>query len=372
MGAQDLSNLMRKRLRPALSHAQRTGDYNLEDRISQLPDEILVSILSLLTYSEAAATSVLSSRWRYLWASVSRLDFDATKKLDKIGDMKSRRMERRKFVEWVHQVLQLHTCATIDEFKVCCGLDKAFQFVIDEWLKFAREKRIKRLELDLSGAGRMPVSRVLHYTFPVRISDQSRELSLKNLCTFVGFKPLKDLCLNAVDVSGEVLQYFLSYCPVLERLCVTDSECLERIGPHVFPELTKLKQLTLQLQVWRDDSLLRVTSLIKASPYLQRFVLKFMWGSPSRIRRKVRRAIRCPHQYLKEVELAGYCRRTSYLGLAVYFIDNAAALEKIIIDPRKQTYDGHPLVTCGLIGARGRIKRQLKAKVPRGVKLVIH
>ncbi|BBH09776.1 F-box/RNI-like superfamily protein [Prunus dulcis] len=51
--------------------------YNLLDRISALPDEILVSILSLLPLKEAAATSILSRRWQYVWMSTMVLNFDA-------------------------------------------------------------------------------------------------------------------------------------------------------------------------------------------------------------------------------------------------------------------------------------------------------
>ncbi|KAM1814979.1 hypothetical protein COP1_028382 [Malus domestica] len=43
----------------------RGTDYNLVDRISWLPDEVLVSILSRLPLKEAAATSILSRQWRY-------------------------------------------------------------------------------------------------------------------------------------------------------------------------------------------------------------------------------------------------------------------------------------------------------------------
>lgn len=40
-----------------------------EDRISKLPHEVVVSIvLSLLTLKEAAATRILSRRWRCVWA----------------------------------------------------------------------------------------------------------------------------------------------------------------------------------------------------------------------------------------------------------------------------------------------------------------
>ncbi|GAB2284568.1 hypothetical protein Dimus_019023 [Dionaea muscipula] len=39
----------------------------LLDRISELPDEVLFSILSRLSLQEAARTTVLSRRWRYVW-----------------------------------------------------------------------------------------------------------------------------------------------------------------------------------------------------------------------------------------------------------------------------------------------------------------
>ncbi|RXI07755.1 hypothetical protein DVH24_009786 [Malus domestica] len=48
------------------------------DRISELPHEIIVSILSLMSLKEAAATSILSRRWRYVWASTMTLVFDSS------------------------------------------------------------------------------------------------------------------------------------------------------------------------------------------------------------------------------------------------------------------------------------------------------
>ncbi|KAL9272904.1 putative F-box protein [Drosera capensis] len=44
-----------------------SNDDELPDRISELPDEVLCCILSHLSLQEAARTTILSCRWRYVW-----------------------------------------------------------------------------------------------------------------------------------------------------------------------------------------------------------------------------------------------------------------------------------------------------------------
>lgn len=83
-----------------------------------------------------------------------------------------------------------------------------------------------------------------------------------------------------------------------------------------------------------------------------------------------------PHQCLKEVKLAGYYGCDLDVRSAFYFIDNAIALEKLIIDPHNQKrifYNG-PQKHCETKrerAARERAKKQLKGKAPQRVKLVI-
>lgn len=56
------------------------------------------------------------------------------------------------------------------------------------------------------------------------------------------------------------------------------------------------------------------------------------WIEPMRSKRECRKAARCPLHHLKVLRLCGYYGRTSELELVRYFLENAIALEKIIVD----------------------------------------
>ncbi|KAK3126213.1 hypothetical protein QOZ80_7AG0553240 [Eleusine coracana subsp. coracana] len=60
----------------AAKHA-KFADAGGEDRLSALPDDVLVLILLRLYTADAARTSVLSHRWRRIWTLLPELRFDA-------------------------------------------------------------------------------------------------------------------------------------------------------------------------------------------------------------------------------------------------------------------------------------------------------
>ncbi|XP_059656668.1 putative F-box protein At3g29830 isoform X1 [Cornus florida] len=216
------------------------GGLCLEDHISGLPDVVLVSILSLLTMKEAGRTCLLSKRWRYIWTHISSLNFDASHIIDGILlGKKEVEVEKPLYLSWVNQVLKSHNASTIDEFRVQFDFDETYRFDIDNWVNFAMVKRVKRLELDLTQ--RTDYTREEEdYNFPDPngITNHLHSLSL----SFSSCDRLTNLLLTHVNVTGQVLEYFLINCPFLEKLYVKQSDVLVNLKvPHLSLKLKHLE-----------------------------------------------------------------------------------------------------------------------------------
>lgn len=88
----------------------------------------------------------------------------------------------------------------------------------------------------------------------------------------------------------------------------------------------------------------------------------------------MRQATKCAHEHLKMVEIVGYYGRTSDAELAMYFIENAVALEKIVIDPRNQILERLPAGIAQIKkeeAARRHAMKQLDSRKPPGLQLLI-
>ncbi|KAK7846548.1 f-box/lrr-repeat protein 25 [Quercus suber] len=356
-----------------------------KDQISQLPDELIVSILSFMTLKEAVRTSVLSHRWKQLWPFFTgSLDFDDPDTFWAIADRKKKmKGERRKFVKRVNHVLKLHQGSNIDQFRVCFELDNHHKHHIDGWIDSAISKGVKRLELDFTPTE--ACEKQMLYTFP-----HERFISIKSSVVGVScIKSLTSLTLIYVHVTGELLEHFLSNCPLLERLHVAYSEdlvtlkicssslrlkhlniirCWELKRIEIFaPNLESfgLVARAMEMHVNYAPRLLDVHVYVGAYDYLnyalcplssylsqlQSLTLDFyialisphslLWDK-SRRERELMKVMKYPNEHLKEVEITGFVGRAIDIELTVYLLESAIKLEKLVINPRSPALVGTP------------------------------
>ncbi|XP_074319326.1 putative FBD-associated F-box protein At1g61330 [Silene latifolia] len=194
------------------------------DLFSELPEEILVSIMSSFTIEDAARFSLVSRQCERTWRYFPVLIFKDYHSKEKFWDSWEAIVEEKAcFVRSVDRVLEKHLGTTIDEFRIIFDLELSSQSYVDKWVAVALDKQVKRLELDFQSN-----LRKMH----VRDSRSHRPLPI---CfdlppKFTGFKSLlTSLCVRYVNVTNEFVDYLPLSCPLLEILCIQGSRYLTRI-----------------------------------------------------------------------------------------------------------------------------------------------
>ncbi|KAK9707555.1 hypothetical protein RND81_07G204700 [Saponaria officinalis] len=191
----------------------------LESRIDALPEDVLISIVSHLNLKEAAKTSVISRSWRYLWTHTTGV-FDFVDSIPK---------HTQQNIDWVNQVLNVHKGSTLDEFKVSFGISAESSEVINKWIKFALQRRVKRLLLD----------------FRCTESSASAKFSVTtHVFTNCPLGSLTCLHLKNVDMTGTVVEFILLSFPLLQVLHLNSVSSLVRLkiaGPSRYLRCLKIK-----------------------------------------------------------------------------------------------------------------------------------
>ncbi|KAK7309947.1 hypothetical protein RJT34_07103 [Clitoria ternatea] len=181
------------------------------DLISDLPQSIIESILTRLPMRDAVRTSILSSKWRYKWASITQLVFD-----DKcVSFSMDRDVVERSVVKFITRVLFLHQ-GPIHKFQITNSRLQSCP-EIDQWILFLSRNDIKELVMELGEGEFFRIPSSLFNCRKLTRLDLSR-CELDPPPTFKGFMCLKTLNLHQVLISPDTVENLICSCPLLESL----------------------------------------------------------------------------------------------------------------------------------------------------------
>ncbi|OEL17609.1 hypothetical protein BAE44_0021371 [Dichanthelium oligosanthes] len=252
---EELADRPAKRARPESGCVDgvRTADRPAgdgRDRISDLPDAVLLSVLSFLPLRDAGRTAVLSSRWRGLFDQ-SLLDFNACQPFPPEGGRGS---------DWVIRaitdIFAARPRVRIRSFRFVMygrGFDGRLG-VVDGWFRSLARRGLRELDVDMFYTAPMP-------TLPKSLLVLASLETLKVFyCRFpdAGSAPvlrlpaLKKLDLSNVNVSQESLHAILSHCTSLEcvklkNITGVDKICLRSKSlARLYGDFGDLKELVVE------------------------------------------------------------------------------------------------------------------------------
>ncbi|XP_074283889.1 F-box/FBD/LRR-repeat protein At1g16930-like [Silene latifolia] len=187
------------------------------DRISELPDFIVHTILSMLDTKEAGRASVLSKRWYGAWSSIPVLDFRPQFFRNFSILLPYKTMQR--YFSQKYRIREMYLMVSMN--------DKKLESFIDKWIMIAVQNQIQKLEIEVDSEiiYRLPeilfCSKSLKYLECVQI-----ELPYYETMELVS---LEYLTLEPAALDDNMLQRIISSCPLVE-LDITCSKHLDSIS----------------------------------------------------------------------------------------------------------------------------------------------
>ncbi|KAG2656115.1 hypothetical protein PVAP13_1KG057100 [Panicum virgatum] len=182
-------------------------------QLSDLPMDILHSMVSRLPIRQAAKTSILSSHWKYVWCWRTNLEFSFKSLVYKKGSgIPLSHISEYVFIQRVDAILRQHSGVGVEKLEIeFSPLHHEHAEHIDTWVKFAIASKTKQLILDflVQRHGKEP------YTFPFQLFDATNgshlqfmklgSISLKQPANIKFFLNLKKLELVDVNITDEEL-----------------------------------------------------------------------------------------------------------------------------------------------------------------------
>ncbi|XP_059281199.1 F-box/LRR-repeat protein At3g26922-like [Lycium ferocissimum] len=220
------------------------------DRISELPDSLLLHILSLMPTDETLVTNALSKRWRYLWHSLDTFSFSTEDYCEE-------------YVSYVDYVLGHSVSSKIKTFELDSHESDAYKSDINRWLSFAVEKKVENVTLRSYSTDHVCAALPeCLYTCSSLITLVLEKFFHYDAHVPIAWKSLKSIKLEFGMLSDDHIVNLLSGCPALESMELSIFMGFNRL------EIRTSKLKILNLHTYYDDGGID-HSLEIVAPYLQ-------------------------------------------------------------------------------------------------------
>ncbi|MBA0788866.1 hypothetical protein Gotri_025508, partial [Gossypium trilobum] len=214
----------------------------VEDRISNFPDHIRCHILSFLPIHEAVRTSILSTKWRNLFASISTVDFDTYL----LRGLTDRNVDS--FKNFVDRLLKFPDQLSLDCFRlrgdeIASWNDGDHDFDVSGWICAAVCRGVKEIDLYLDNfCHTLPA--LLFTCHSLRtLTLVAKDSKIFEVPSEVCLRNLKTLCITNSVLIGDSLNRLISNCHVLEDLAF--DECSVAYAREIIIQIPSLKSLYL-------------------------------------------------------------------------------------------------------------------------------
>ncbi|XP_075478982.1 F-box/LRR-repeat protein At3g03360-like [Primulina tabacum] len=242
-----------------------------EDRISQLPDDVICYIISQLSTGAAVRTSILSRRWRHVYTLINQVRFYCFQLHhgSYCHPTLTRKEEiQRKFAQGVDTFLQHHSGFKVMSFELVCCFRGCILDTFRKWMNSVGTLGVEQLTI-----GFCPITNVRDP--PVFSTDFLTEApSVKHLWLRGGSflipnkNSLQVLRLDNIVFTSEAVQCMLSHCSSLQSLSLRYCELPSKLRIHG-PDL-QLKSLTIYQCKFVQEIDLSATNLINFEIYNSR------------------------------------------------------------------------------------------------------
>ncbi|PWA44263.1 FBD-like protein [Artemisia annua] len=314
------------------------------DRLSNMPDEVLSEILSLMPTKLAVRTSILSKRWRYNWTLVTSIDIDV---------LPFHGVEN--CCAFVDRVLDLCKSTEIKLFRLRFSNLWVQESRMTKWINEALRRKVSEFEIQC-GLLELPISFYTCKTLTkLRVENECQEV-------FMDWQtPFNLPCLKTLDIALFSKPSLNAYklirgCPILESLSLQFTYDPDE-EEYIF-SIPTLKRLTLVKKLkWGPCN-----KLVFIVPNLEELCLDSRWCLPFRMEElpslvselsdaPLRKAVNIKHLELKS--------DLSLCWVSVFqYLENCSQLEHLTIEKPGESesesdwIEPHTVPTCMLMNLK--------------------